>query len=87
MKKLLIALALIFMFTGCTPQQSGGEAVSSPSVSPSPEKEFIHVANATNYINAEKIEILNSLGVYVEVLEKQMKKHYISVLKKKITSC
>ena len=70
MKKLLIFLAFIVMFTGCTPQQSGGEAVPSPSVSPSPEKEFIHVANATNYINAEKIKILNNLGVYVDVLGK-----------------
>ena len=61
MKKLLFALAIILVFTGCASQQSGGEAVPTPSVTPSPtpEKKFIQVDNATNIINVEKIKILN----------------------------
>ena len=66
MKKLMIMLAMVFIFTACT--ATDGETV--PDSAPTPEPEFMAAGNIEDILNAEKIKIFQSLDVQIDFVEK-----------------
>ena len=69
MKKRIVILAMILAFTACG-QTDADNSKAEPSVSPSPEPEFVTVDSALNILNVEKIKILKSQGVTATVIGK-----------------
>ena len=69
MKKLIVILAMILAFTACG-QTDTDNSEAQPSVSPSPETEFVTVDSAVNILSVEKIKILKSQGVTATVIGK-----------------